>query len=69
MVAPRVPVAQVRVAVGAVVRGATREQAAELAGISVRTLQRRLSEDPVVVLRDRTPRQGALAIKKARSGF
>jgi transposase, IS30 family len=64
MVAPRVPVAQVRVALGAVVRGATREQAAELAGISLRTLYRRLAEDPVVVLRDRTPRPGALTIEE-----
>lgn len=59
---PRLPLAQVRLAVGAVVRGSTRRQAAALAGMSERTLLRRLAEEPVVVLRERTPRPGALSL-------
>lgn len=62
MAAPRVPVARVREAMGAVVRGSTVGDAAALAGISKSTLQRRLAEDPVVVLRERTPRPGALTL-------
>jgi IS30 family transposase len=53
---------QVRVAVSAVVRGSTHAEAAALAGISTKTLQRRLVEEPVVVLRDRTPRPSALTL-------
>lgn len=63
MAAPRVAVAKVRVAMGAVARGATRQEAADQAGISLRTLSRRLVEEPVVVLRDRKPRDGALSIE------
>jgi transposase, IS30 family len=63
MAAPRVPVSRVRVAMGALARGATQEEAAAQAGISLRTLKRRLVDEPVVVLRDRTPRAGALTIE------
>lgn len=60
---PRLPVAMVRVAMGALARGSTQKLAAERAGISVQTLRRRLVQEPVVVLRDRTPRAGALTIE------
>lgn len=60
---PRLPVARVRVAMGALARGSTRQEAADEAGISLRTLHRRLVEEPVVVLRDRTLRAGALTVE------
>jgi IS30 family transposase len=60
---PRLPVARVRVAMGALARGSTQQEAADEAGISLRTLQRRLVEEPVAVLRDRTPRAGALTVE------
>ena len=55
---PRLPWSVVRVAMAAVARGATRAEAAAAAGCSERTLQRRLAEEPVVVLRERKPRAG-----------
>lgn len=59
---PRLPVATTRVAVAAVARGAMHAEAAALAGISQRTLQRRLKEEAVVVLRERKPRTSALTL-------
>jgi transposase, IS30 family len=59
---PRLPRAVTRVALEAVARGATYEQAARLAGISTRTLSRRVVEEDVVMLRDRKPRAGALTL-------
>jgi IS30 family transposase len=46
----------------AVACGASFVEAAELAGVSAMTLQRRSSEEGVVVLRDRKPRAGALSL-------
>jgi transposase, IS30 family len=60
---PRLPVSRIRVAMKAVACGATQRDAARLAGISENTLGRRLREEPVVVLRDRSPRQGALTLE------
>jgi IS30 family transposase len=45
-----------------VARGATHAEAAALAGVSVRTVQNRLAEEAVPVLRDRKPRAGALTL-------
>ena len=59
---PKVPQSAVRVALLAVARGVTQAEAAALAGISERTVCRRVSEEAVVVLRDRTPRAGALTL-------
>lgn len=59
---PRVPWTTTRVALAAVARGAMHAEAAALAGISERTLQRRLKEEAVVVLRDRKPRRRALTL-------
>jgi IS30 family transposase len=59
---PKVPADKVRVAMEAVARGATRAEAAAAAGIGRNTLLRRLRDDPVVVLRDRKARDGALTL-------
>ena len=61
---PRLPFAVTRVGLAAIVRGATQAEAAEAAGVSERTLRRRLREEPVVVLRDRKPRAGALTLEE-----
>jgi len=45
-------------------RGATWPQAALVAGVSDKTLQRRASEEAVVVLRERVPRAGALTLEQ-----
>jgi hypothetical protein len=58
-----VPWSVVRVALVAVSRGATYAEAAVLAGVSERTVCSRVAEEDVVVLRDRTPRQGALSLE------
>jgi IS30 family transposase len=54
---------EVRVALRAVSRGATYEEAAELAGISKKTVARRVAEHGVAVLRERKPRRGALTVE------
>ncbi len=64
MPAPRVPWSVVRAGLVAVARGATVAEAAEVAGCSRRTLVRRLREEPVVVLRERKPRAGALTVEE-----
>jgi IS30 family transposase len=51
-------------ALAAVARGKTRPVAAAVAGISIDTLRRRLVEEPVVVLRDRHARRGALSLEE-----
>ena len=61
---PRLPVAKTRVAVAAVARGHSWTAAAAMSGVSRSTLARRMAEDPVVVLRDRKPRAGALTLKE-----
>ena len=63
MGAARVPWSVVRVALVAVARGATYPEAAGLAGISERTLCRRVAEEDVVVLRDRKLRRGSLTLE------
>ena len=60
---PRLPWSVVRPALVAVSQGATRAEAAELAGISKRTLDRRVGEEHVVMFRDCKPRKGALTLK------
>ena len=59
---PKTQWAKARVALGAVARGATLEQAAREADISRRTVNRLVSEYAVVTLRERTERSGALTI-------
>jgi IS30 family transposase len=59
---PRIPRSKVAVALSAVARGVRRPEAAALVGISRNTLQRRISEEAVVVLRQRNPRQNALTL-------
>jgi IS30 family transposase len=54
----------VRPALVAVSRGASLAQAAGLAGISERTVCRRVAEEAVVVLRDRKLRPGALTLEE-----
>ncbi|MDQ3542869.1 MAG: IS30 family transposase [Actinomycetota bacterium] len=49
-------------ALSAVARGLPRPEAAALAGISMNTLQRRVTEESVVVLRNRTPRPDVLTL-------
>jgi IS30 family transposase len=53
----------VRPALVAVSRGATQAEAAELAGISQRTVCRLVSEEAVVMFRDCKPRRGALTLE------
>jgi IS30 family transposase len=57
------PWAVTRVGLAAVARGATQAEAAALAGISERTLSRRVAVEGVVVLRDRKPRAGVLTLE------
>lgn len=61
--AARYPWSVTRVALVAVSRGARWVDAAALAGISEETLRQRILEEGVVVLRDRTPRPGALTLE------
>lgn len=61
---PRLPWAQTRIALAAVARGSTQAEAGKAAGISERTVARRVAEDDVVVLRDRTPRANALTLEE-----
>src|SRR5258707_15763823 len=60
---PRLPLSMVAPALGAVARGTPRKEAAALAGISLRTLDQRIADESVVVLRDRKPRQNALTLE------
>src|SRR5438105_9572366 len=60
---PRLPWAKTRIALAAVARGATRAEAAALAGVSERTVRNRLAEEAVVVLRDRKPRPATLTLE------
>lgn len=62
MGAARIPRSVIAVALGAVARGVPRPEAAGLAGISMNTLQRRITEESVVVLRNRRPRPDALTL-------
>src|SRR3954452_14815642 len=62
MPAPRLSWSRVRVALVAVSRGATYPDAAALAGISERTVCRRVRDEAGVVLRDREPRASALTL-------
>ena len=64
MAYPRVPAARVRAAREAVARGSTWRDAAVIGGISLSTLCRRMAEDPVVVLRVRKARPGALTLEE-----
>ena len=64
MPAHRVPRSVVRAALVAVARGATHEDAARLAGMSRRTLQCRLAEEAVPMLRDRVVRADALTLEE-----
>lgn len=64
MGAPRIPRSVVAVALTAVARGVPRLEAAALAGVSMNTLQRRITEESVVVLRDRKPRPGSLTLEE-----
>jgi IS30 family transposase len=57
------PWSVVRPALVAVSRGATQGRAAELAGISQRTVCRLVGEEAVVMFRDRRPRRGALTLE------
>jgi IS30 family transposase len=61
---PRLPRSVVWVGLRAVARGSTIPEAAVLAGVSRATLDRRLREESVVVLRDRTVRAGALTLEE-----
>jgi len=60
----RLPRSVIGVGLTAVARGATWAEAAVVAGVSARTLQRRAREEGVVVLRDRTERVGALKLEE-----
>jgi IS30 family transposase len=64
MGAPRVSWVVVRVALLAVARGSSRQEAARLAGCSVNTVRRRVAEEHVVVMRPRVPRVDALRIEE-----
>ena len=61
---PRVPWTQMRAGLAARTRGATVAEAAVVAGCSERTLLRRLAEEPVVVVRERRQRPGALTLEE-----
>jgi IS30 family transposase len=60
---PRVPWSVVRVGLHAFACGSTWAEAAVLAGVSPSTLQRRATEEAVVVLRDRVRRVGVLTLE------
>jgi transposase, IS30 family len=59
---PRVPEAVLRLALVALAGGATRREAAEVAGIAVSTLRRHLAVDPGLMLRAHRPRLGGLSL-------
>ncbi len=58
----RIPRSVVAPALEAVARGATQAEAAVVAGVSVNTVRRRVADEGVVVLRDRTRRADALTL-------
>ncbi len=60
---PRLPLSVVAPALAAVARGTPRKEAAALAGISLRTLDQRIADESVVVLRDRKIRPNALTLE------
>ena len=62
MVRPRLQAHVVGVALAAVARGATYREAAVLAGVSERTVCRRVAEEDVVVMRERRRRAGVLTL-------
>lgn len=62
MGAPKLPWSVVGVALAAVARGATHAEAAELAGVGLNTVRRRVRDEAVVVLRDRRCREGGLSL-------
>ena len=62
MGAARIPRSVVWPGLMAVARGATYEQAAALAGVSLNTLRRRVAEEAVVVVRQRQQRPDALTL-------
>jgi IS30 family transposase len=62
VVRPRLQAHVVSVALAAVARGATYREAAVLAGVSERTVCRRVAEEDVVVMRERRRRAGALTL-------
>lgn len=64
MAAPRVPWSVVRVALLAVTRGASMPEAARQAGCSLNTVRRRVADEHVVVMRERTPRTNALSVEE-----
>jgi IS30 family transposase len=64
MGAARIPWSVVVAGLRAVARGATFEEAAVLAGVSVMTLRRRVVEEDVVVLRDRKLRRDVLTLSE-----
>src|ERR671925_671370 len=61
---PRLPWSAMQPAYAALGRGATQVEAAAVAGIGVSTLQRRLSEEPAAVLRERKARPDALTLEE-----
>ena len=60
---PKLPLSMVAPGLSAVARGTPRVEAAALAGISLRTLDRRIADESVVVLRDRKLRPTALTLE------
>jgi transposase, IS30 family len=59
---PRIPRSVVWPALMAVARGATYEEAAQAVGVSLNTVRRRVAEEAVVVLRQRTRRPDVLTL-------
>ena len=64
MARPRLARAKAWVALRAVTRGARRAEAAELAGISKRSVSRLVAEEAVVVIRDHQQRANALTLEE-----
>jgi len=60
--APRLPWSVVVVALRAVAGGATHQQAADLAGVGLNTVRRRVAEEAVTVLRERKHRERNLSL-------